>query len=213
MRHVSQKTTYFITMLIFVFWTLYRYFSSNSDYLDEIIFKPLIWLLPTLIAVFLVESNNFSSLGFSRQNISKSISSALILSFFLFLQFFLVVKSKYGHVSFDFSLGLIFSSTIISLFTATIEETFFRGYLLNRWLLRFKKPLLPILINTIIFTLFHLPYVILDLNYTLPEALSFAIFNFISGLANSLLFYSNRNIISSITGHTLWNIFQTLIRY
>src|SRR5690606_22245587 len=134
-------------------------------------------------------------------------ASGSVLAAFLLAEYFFLTQNKNPNTFFDLSKLLRIEYVIIPIFTAVVEETFFRGFLLNRWLDKFSKPIFPMVLSTIMFTAFHLPYVLFDLRYSGIALATYIILNLVSGFANVLLFYSSRSVYSSITSHFLWNFF------
>jgi membrane protease YdiL (CAAX protease family) len=162
-------------------------------------FSPKIWLTP----LFLIAKVSFKNLGFTVKNISKNILLGLSVGLILSLERILL-----NHPHFEFSFAYI----ITSLFTAVTEETLFRGYLLNTWLRKSKNPIIPMLLNGLLFTSFHLPLAIFQLQYTGYNLFTYLSVNFVSGLIDIYLFYQTRSIATSVANHFVWNTFSGIFR-
>lgn len=188
----------YITLFVFLTWTLYRFIYPENIMLDEVLIKPLLWLSPIFFVVRL------KSLGLTKRNFVKPL---LLGIFFGFL-------TSFERLTFNHNLVYQFSFLYIvtSLFTAITEEVFFRGYLLNRWL-KSRLPIPLILFaNGLLFTLFHVPFAIFKLHYWGFDLFTYLGSNFIFGFVDVILFYYTGSLYSSIANHFIWNIFSSIYR-
>jgi len=94
----------------------------------------------------------------------------------------------------------IFSLVVMALFPAIFEETIFRGALQQVLISWFKKPMLAIVITSIIFSAVHISYY-----GFLPR--------FALGVVLGLLFYYSKSIWLNMTAHFLNNAFALSYMY
>jgi membrane protease YdiL (CAAX protease family) len=186
------------TIIVFVFWTAYRLFVPTNTFVDEIIAKPIIWLTPILLVT------RFASLGFSRKEIVKNIFIGLTCGFVFSLERIFASRG----LTYSFSWLFILSSFS----TALVEEIFFRGFVLSRWLKKYQKPWLILILNGLLFTTFHIPYAIFQLHYSGYNLFTYLFSNFIFGLIDVVLFFTTKSIYAPIGNHFIWNVFSSLFR-
>lgn len=194
---------------VFLFWFIYRLFFRFPAAVEEIMIKPLIWLLPTIITIKKIEKRVlFPSLGFAGKNFQNSLF--VVLGFVLF---FLLENSIFGFLHYHYSLiaevvRLPFSSLgglLIMLATAFVEEVFFRGYLFNRLWEAFGSSWKANLLVSLSFILIHLPISIFVYNLPFSQALLSFLLISIMSLGSGLLFTLTYNTVPSIIWHFLWN--------
>jgi len=98
------------------------------------------------------------------------------------------------------SAEFIFSLVVMALFPAIFEETIFRGALQQILVAWFKKPMLAIIVTSIIFSAVHISYF-----GFLPR--------FALGVVLGLLFYYSKSIWLNMTAHFLNNAFAISYMY
>jgi hypothetical protein len=63
----------FLYSFIFLAWAVYRFVVHFPDWIDEMLFKPVIQLVPVLFVVFVFEKKNWASLGFTKHYYVRNI--------------------------------------------------------------------------------------------------------------------------------------------
>jgi membrane protease YdiL (CAAX protease family) len=189
--------TIVIALIVICFWSLYRLFVPENILFEDIVAKPIIWLLPVLLVT------RFRDLGFIQQRFYKNIFFGLVVGT-VFATSSVLTSGK----QFSFSTTAVISA----LFTAIVEETFFRGYLLNRWLkTKFSSPLVMVA-NGGLFTLSHIPVAIFVYHYTGMGLLAYLVSNFVTGFVYVYLYYATRSTYTSISSHFVWNLFAGIFK-
>lgn len=107
---------------------------------------------------------------------------------------------------YEFTLERLTSlSVIASIFVVPItEELFFRNYIL-RGLLQNYKPIVAIILSSLIFAFIHIPFVSLFYEF-FDFSLHQAYITIFGGLIAGMLFYKSKSIIPSIIFHIFWNL-------
>lgn len=208
-KEVTLKHPLSLFSFIFVIWAIYRYFPEVlPEWVEEIILKPIFWLLPTVFFVKKIEKTDFASLGFQKKNFFPSLYWGIGLGMVFALEGFLVNILKYKGLN----LGNFFSSPIDFLFslflsfaTAFSEETVFRGYILSRLFKVWKSEIWANLVSSLLFAFIHLPIAIFVLGYTPQVMLVYLFLVFVFGFAAGFVFLQTENIASSILLHVFWS--------
>lgn len=193
---------------IFLFWGCYRLIFRFPEIVEELALKPIIWLGPTFYLVLKVEKKKLSSLGFTSNNLFRSLYSGIGLGMIFALAAVFSNIQKYGYLnfsSFNQSNQSFLFSFFLSFATAISEETVFRGYLFSRLREVLKNDSQSNLITGIMFVLIHLPISVFVLHYSLFQILAYFLLLFLFSFGSSLLFVSSGNIISSILAHVFWS--------
>ncbi|MGB9911637.1 MAG: lysostaphin resistance A-like protein [Microgenomates group bacterium] len=205
----SLKHPFALFSFIFVFWAIYRYFPGIlSEWLEELILKPILWLVPTLFLVKRIEKNSLESLGFTKKNLFPSLYWGIGLGMIFALEGLGTNILKYKTINFaNFSYAPLtfLGSLFISFATAFTEETVFRGYIFSRLWKIWKNEWLAGLVSSFLFTLIHLPIAVFVLGYTFQTMLIFLFLVFTFGFASAFVFSQTQNIASSILLHVFWS--------
>jgi membrane protease YdiL (CAAX protease family) len=210
-RHqkISLKHIFALFSFIFVVWSFYRYLPEILPlWAEELILKPLIWLLPVIWLVKRVERQSFSSLGFTKKNLFPSLYWGIGLGLVFALEGFLTNIIKYkglNLVSLGYSSGTFAGLLLISLVTAFSEETVFRGYIFNRLWQIWDKEWLANIVSSFLFMLIHLPIGVFVLGYTPLVMLAYLLFVFIFAFGSAFVFGRTKNIFASILLHIFWS--------
>lgn len=208
-KTITLKHPLSLFSFIFIIWATYRYFPEIlPEWVEELILKPIFWLLPTAFFVKKIEKNNLSSLGFQKKNFFPSLYWGIGLGMVFALEGFLANILKYKGVNFgDFfpSYKEFFFSLFLSFVTAFSEETVFRGYILSRLFKIWKSEIWANIVSSFLFTFIHLPIAIFVLSYTPQVMVVYLFLIFVFSFAAGFVFLQTENIVSSILLHVFWS--------
>ena len=209
--NMSKKETYikhakYLSAYLLLVWVLYRIFFRFPEEIEELFIKPLVWLLP-LFFLLRKEKLGVSSLGITTKNIFSSTYFVLALGIGFALEGVVINVIKYGGISFSANLGQATFLTLfgLSLATAFVEETVFRGYLFNRVCKATGNERFANLSTSLVWGLLHLPIAVLWWKVGFAQALGYFILITIFGIGSSFVFARTQNVISSILLHVFWS--------
>lgn len=218
-----------IYLPLLVIWSIFRYFTASfvktSDtnfFVLQIMFEPLIWLIPVLIYVIFLERRSLSSLGLVKKNVFSSILIGSVLCVVGYILYCLLLPSflsLLGYVdlstlqvwiapqSSNVNWVILMSFTVFAII-AVSEEIVHRGFIQNR-LTEKINPLIAILFSSLLFTVSHLPIYIFVYQYNLHTSTAFLFDIFTFGLVLGYLFYKTKNLFGCIIWHGLsdWQSF------
>jgi len=208
-EELSLKHVFGLFSFIFVLWSIFRYFPGIfPPSVEELILKPIIWLIPTLWLVKKIERQPISSLGWTTKNLFPSLYWGIGLGMVFVLEGLVTNIIKYSGLNFgafQVSPPNFFGALFLSFATAVWEETVFRGYIFNRlWKIR-KKEWVANITSSLLFCLIHLPVAVFVLGYTPTVMLVYLFLVFIFGVGSGFVFARTGNIISSILLHVFWS--------
>lgn len=208
-ERLSIKHVFSLFSFIFVVWAFYRYFPEIlPTWIEELILKPIIWLLPTFWLVKKIEKENLSSLGFTKKNFFPSLYWGIGLGLVFAFEGFMANSLKYGKLRLPvlgYGPAGFLEALFISFVTAFSEETVFRGYIFTRLRRLWKKDWLAGIVSSLLFVLIHLPVGVFVLGYTPLLMLVYFLFVFIFGVGSAFVFTQSENIFSSILLHVFWS--------
>lgn len=195
---------------VLLFWSLYRYFLKLPEFVDEFIFKPIVFLGPVLWYVKTIEKRSIDSLGITKRNFFPSIYLGIGLGMLFALDGLFAHYLKYGKIQLNPIQVLkevgVLQLFVYSLATGITEETLNRGFLFQRVLEKTNSLFKATSLSTVLFVLLHVPILITSLKFQGITLILFFFTNIALGIANSFLFYSTRSLTAPILVHVFWNM-------
>jgi len=180
------------------------------EWIDEFVAKPLVFIAPALWYVQKVEKRSFSSLGLTIKNLFANVYIGLGFGFLFAIEGIAANAIKYGKLDFlpiaaleQYGLILL---VVLSLATAFSEELLNRGFLFTRILEKSKSLPYAAALSTVLFVLLHVPIVVTMLKLQGLTLVLFFVTDFVLGLANALLFYNTKSLVTPILVHLFWNM-------
>lgn len=206
----SLEPVYQLWGWILLVWALYRYFLKLPEWVDELVAKPLVFVLPVLGYVFRKEKQRFTSIGITTKNFFPSLYTGIGFGFLFALEGIAANALKYGTVKIVPIQALTQYGLIALLFlsaaTAISEEILSRGFLFNRIMRHTKRLPYAAVVSTILFVLLHIPILVTTLKLQGATLILFIVTDFVLGLANSVLFYNFQSLVAPILVHIFWNM-------
>jgi membrane protease YdiL (CAAX protease family) len=201
---VIKYVTIYSAYLIII-WAFYRFLFQFPDNIEELIIKPILWLLPVIYFVR-KERARISSLGITLKNLFPSIYLSLGLGSVFVIEGLLSNYLKYGNFNFAANIGNLplMSSLGLSFATAFSEETAFRGYIYSRLANVMKNEFGANIIQTILWTGIHVPIAFFVWGYTVPQGIVYLFITAIFGMGSAFIFSRTKNVFGSILLHVLW---------
>jgi hypothetical protein len=206
---LSERHVLALFSFIFIFWAVYRYFPEClPTWVEELILKPIIWLIPTFWVVKKIEKNPLSSLGLTKKNLFPALYWGIGLGIVFAFEGLLANIFKYGGLNteaLNLNPGPFLGSLVLSLATAFSEETLFRGFIFSRLRQIRKNEIFANLISALLFVVIHLPVSVFVLGYSPGLMLVYLMLVFIFGIGSAFVFARTGNLISSISLHVFWS--------
>lgn len=206
-KHVRWVSVFFLILLS---WTLYRYFVTSPEWVDEFIAKPLLQILPIILTVVFLEKKSLSSLSIGSKTPLFHIGIGLAAGAFLVAESLLMQRMKYGSLSITLHGALLPFS--ISLATGFSEELVYRGYFTRRITDITASALVATIVQAIVFVLIHVPIILFVLHYGFSDALLYCLQLGILGFFYGYIFLETGSILPTVIAHTLWNFTNSVVR-
>ena len=199
------KNALILFTFLLIFWGCYRLLFKLPDEVEELVFKPLIWLLPVMYFIK-QEKTNLKSVGLTFTNLFPAIYSALALGSLFAIESVIANFLKYGQFNFAANLGTqtLFASLGLSFITAISEEIAFRGFIFGRINQALSHEWLANLITSTFWVIIHIPVTIFVNKLDPVAAFVYLFLTFIFGVGSAFLYARTKNITSSILLHVLW---------
>ena len=199
-KHITIYSVYLILI-----WTFYRFLFQLPDQVEELVVKPVLWLIP-IFWISAKEKFNISSIGLTFKNLFPSIYLSLGLGIIFVLEAVLGNFFKYGHLNFGANIGNLplLTSLGLSFATAFSEEIAFRGYIFGRLWMVLKSEWSANLVTTILWTIVHIPIAFFVWKYNFVTGILYLMLTAAFGIGSAFIFGKTKNIWGSIFLHVLW---------
>lgn len=195
-------------------WGTYRFLTDFPMPVDELVFKPLIWLIPVLILVWQVEGRGAASLGLFFDQPFKRIVLGLLLSLFILSEYLIALVLKGKPIGFNpqqLSVLPGFLYSLSCLATGVVEELTFRGFFMTRINQLINSKLSANIFAGLLFFLIHLPILIFDQGLAARGLVEyFVLFGSLS-LLDGYVFWWTKGIVAPISAHFFLNFFSLLV--
>lgn len=204
-KETAIKHATILTAYLLIVWGFYRFLFRLPDEIEELIVKPIIWLLPVFYFVK-KEKASLSSLGITSKNLFPAIYFALALGTVFAIEAVIINFVKYGGLDFSANIGgkPLLASLGISFATAFSEEISFRGYIFNRVWTAFGKEWSANIVTSLAWALVHVPVAFFVWKLSFSSALIYLFLTTLFGIGSAFVFARTRNVFSSIFLHVLW---------
>jgi membrane protease YdiL (CAAX protease family) len=207
---MKQRITILILVFFFIFisWTWYRITFQFPEWVDELVGKPLLMLLPVLVAVCIIEKRKVSSVGLIFTNFWRDSIIGCAVGVFLAAEKTLIWSMRTVRIEQNLqvisALGLLVG-TVEPTCTSIVEEIVFRGYLITRLKELGWKDWAAYTVSTVLFVLIHVPLALFVYHYGGGELFGYCTLIFLLGFANALVFGYTGSLTAPIIMHWVWN--------
>lgn len=194
---------------ILVSWTVYRYFYRFSEPIDELIAKPLVFVLPVLWYTWQYEKGDWEKLGLKVGRLFRDLYFGIGLGMLLGIEGVIFNYFKYGGLNFQPILPIEGKGLLVflglSLATAMSEEILGRGFLFQQ-LQYHLTDVRAVLLSSLLFLFLHLPIVVFVLHLTGVTLVIYLVSVFVLSVVNCILLQFSGSLVSPILVHAFWNM-------
>lgn len=188
-------------------WTIYRYTTHLPEYIDELLAKPLIWLIPVILVMFW-KRIKLKSLGFATPSLKIIFISAITGVAISLLQ---IVPNFFKQPTqiMNFPSQSLFLLIFTYSGTAISEEVLFRGFILQQLKLRFSV-FTSVALSSLLFALIHLPILLFINNLSGTDLVIGLYILFSTGALFGILFLHHKTIWSPIIAHYTFDVLLSI---
>ena len=191
-----------------IIWSLYRAYLGTSMpiWIDELIAKPLVFLVPIYYYITQIEKQDFlKGVDFTFKNIKKHIVFGLLIGGVFFTTGMVVQYVKTG------GLGLLPITTmlyfaLIALASSFSEEILSRGFILKRLYEDSGSMISSVFIASFLFFFLHIPILFTNPNIYGFTLIQVMITDLLLSFTVSLLYLQRKHIIVPILLHAFYNL-------
>lgn len=205
-RMQNFKRAVILAVYLLIVWGFYRFLFQLPEPIEELIIKPIVWLLPVFYLLN-KEKQGLKSLGITLKGLFPAVYYALGLGVFFVMEALIVNFVKYGGV---FNLGAnigalpLLPALGLSFATAISEEITFRGYIFTRVWNFLKNEVWANLVTSIFWAMIHVPITIFVWKLDVTAAIIYLFLTTLFGIGSAFVYARTKNILSPILLHVLW---------
>jgi len=198
--------------IILIIWSVYRAKFMLPEIIDELVAKPLVFLLPVYIFIKHNEKKEFAaSVWLTTENIFKNIYIAFFIGATFSLSALMANYIKYSTFSFSQTLltqnpQTLLVAITIALVTGFCEEVVSRGFVLKRLYEESGNAFTSSFLASVLFLILHIPILLTNLKLSGNVLIWFLATDFILSMINSFIFLNRRSLVSPILIHALYNL-------
>lgn len=195
-----------IWLAVTLAWGIYRSLFSKPEWLEEIIFKPLVFIGPVMFYLWKRERLTWERLGVRTGSKKKILLWGFGFGLFLVAESIAVslIKKQAVNITY-FTPGSLVLATLVSLSTAVSEEVLYRGFLLERVKGVVGNLFQANLLVAILFSVAHLAMGFFVLHLPGADIVSYLWLIFILGFADGFIYLETGSVVAPIIAHSLWN--------
>jgi len=196
--------------IILIIWSIYRANFHMPDWFDEIIAKPLIFVLPVYYYITKIDKEKFlSAISFKPKSFFKDILIGLAIGFIFIVSAIAANYLKTNKPIFSIqsiSISRILITCLLALVTGISEEILSRGFVLKKLYEESKNIMTSSFFASILFFFLHVPMLFTNLKITGNLLLMFMATDIALSLSLSFLFLARSSILLPILIHAFYNI-------
>lgn len=194
-------------------WLGYRLFFKNSEFIEEVILKPIIFIGPVLLYLQKYETVSKETLGLRTLSWKQFLLWGGLFSLFLASEN--IVVSLTRGVAIDvtrYTTSFIGVNLLISFATGISEEVLYRGFLMERIWNVTKNEVVANIGSTFLFMFGHVGVALFQFHYRGWDLTTYLLLMFAIGSTQGFIYGRTRSIYASTLAHTIWNFVSTLTR-
>jgi len=188
---------------LLIVWGFFRLLFRFPEMVEEVWFKPVIWLLP-LFWIWFGERDKVSFFAGSK---IKAVLMGLGVGLL-----YMMVAAVSGWAKADANSLVIGQESWwgdivgLGLVTAISEEMVFSGYIfMNVWRL-LRKLWLAMLVTALMAALIHVPIAVFVLNYSMVQLAGYLLLVVLVSIGNTWVMSKSKNVLAPIMSHWLWGV-------
>lgn len=196
--------------LIVVVWGAYRSFFVLPEFIEELIFKPIVFVFPV---IFYLKKRGDSlkkslALHFNVHVLIWGVGFGLFLACenILLWQF----KEKAFFLT-NFSSFALLLMAVTALGTAVSEEVLYRGFLLRNFERLLKSQYRANALVALLFVFGHVGVAVFSFGYQGTALASYLVFIWTIGYAQGFIYQRSQSLYAPIIAHALWNFSSAIL--
>jgi len=202
--------------IILIIWSVYRSFLKMPEWFDELVAKPLVFVLPVFYYIVKIDKKPLLSsllINLKPKKILGDFLYSLILAAIFLGAGALALYLKFKNIILPIlpQGNQIFLIVILAIATGITEEILSRGFVLKKLYDESKNYFSSIFISSILFFILHIPILFANAKITGNLLLAFMATDMVLSIINGYLFLERKSLLPPILIHAFYNIMVSLL--
>ena len=212
MRQPATRTqkTLNLWAVILIVWAVYRANFSLPEWFDELIAKPLVFVMPVYFFLKKTEKQNFfTAVSLKSKHFFKEILLGIGIGLIFSLSAILANYIKFHKIVLslkDQSIEGFLGICVLAIATGISEEILSRGFVLKRLYEESKNALTSSFFSSMLFFFLHVPILFTNPKITGNTLIIFMITDLLLSLVNSFVFLERKSLVLPILIHAFYNV-------
>lgn len=211
----TQKTLN-LWAIVLIVWSVYRSFLKMPEWFDELVAKPIVFVLPVFYYVIKIEKKPLFSSLFINLKPKKLLGDflySLVLTLMFFAAAMIALYFRFKQISLP-SLppgNQILPIILLAVATGVTEEILSRGFVLKRLFEESKNYFSSIFISSVLFFILHIPILFANAKITGNLLVAFMATDMVLSIINGFLFLERKSLTVPILIHAFYNVMVALL--
>jgi len=206
---LTQKTLN-LWAIVLIIWAVYRANFNLPEWFDELIAKPLVFILPVYLFIKKTEKQNFfTAVSLKSKHFFQDLFLGLGIGLVFAASAFLANYLKFHQWVISFknqAFESILLICVLAIATGISEEILSRGFVLKRLYAESKNALTASFFSSILFFFLHVPILFTNTRINGNTLIIFMITDLLLSLVNSFVFLERKSLVLPILIHAFYNI-------
>lgn len=209
-RNILLERVYTIWAATLIIWSFYRVKFRLPEVADELLFKPLVFLLPVILYVLKKEKRSLSSVGLARGKLHRDIYLGLGFGMLFAVEGLIANSVKYGRFTFAPVIAVsglnIFWAVLFAIVGAFVEEFLVRGFLYTRLKEQYHSEIKAMVVSTAMYFMLLVPAIFTVSHLVGMPLFIFIMTNMVISFANTMIFNETKTLTVPVLIHAFWNM-------
>lgn len=209
-RQKFLEKVYTLWGTILVIWALYRKFLQYPEAIDELIFKPIFFVLPVFVFVLYYEKRTLATLGLHAKNFVRNVYLGLGVGTLFVIEAIALNTVKYGVFTFSPQVAaaplVLLGFLAFAISSAFCEELLVRGFFFTRLSEGYQNTFKAAFGSIIMYAFILVPAVLTRLSLDMNTVVVFGLTSIILSVVNTIIFQNSKSLVTPILVHAFWNM-------
>lgn len=213
-RNPELERIYTIWGMVVIIWSLYRAYMKWPETVDELVVKPLVFVLPVFIYVLFKEKRLLSTIGLTLGKFYRDLYIGIGFGMLFALEGLVANMAKHGKFSFAPLIPVsgpdLLTALVLAIATGFTEELLIRGFFYTRLKEQYASEIKAMIVSSAMYFVLLVPAVFLLSKLSGNTLMIFVFTNLIISFANTMIFNETKTLTVPILVHAFWNMAVTL---
>lgn len=203
--------------IVLIIWSIYRTYFRMPEWFDEVVAKPLVFVLPVLYYIVRIDRKKIMEslyINLKPKKILADFIFSLAVGAIFLGTLALAMYLRFGKVNLPSSLpdvNVVIYVVLLALATGVTEEILSRGFVLKKLFDESRNYFSSLFVSSMLFFVLHIPILFSNINITGNLLLTFMVTDVVLSVISGYLFLQRKSLTVAILIHAFYNIMVSLL--